>query len=104
MEIDLTKIDSTAKAVHNPSCKKKKFRKKTEELRKKRIIRKQKKKEIYKMTKKERVFFWKNKAIQPLQQQVEQKEAKYRHERRISVFYWRKWKEDKAKYLNAITG
>lgn len=47
MEIDVTKIDSTAKAVHSPSCKGKKFRKSTlEELRKKRIKKKEKERNL----------------------------------------------------------
>ena len=65
----------------------KKFRKNTlEELRKKRLRRKKKKNEVYKMTKKERVAIFKKKAIEPYLQQLNESEAKYRHERRISAY------------------
>lgn len=81
-----------------------KFRKNTvEELRKKRVRRKKKKQELYKMSKRERVTFWTKKAVEPLQRKVEETEAKYTHERRISAFYWNKWKEDKEKYMKTIT-
>ena len=52
------------------------------------------------MTKKERVAIFKKKAIEPYLQQLNESEAKYRHERRISAYFWNKWKQDNAKHVN----
>ncbi|KXJ09524.1 hypothetical protein AC249_AIPGENE11000 [Exaiptasia diaphana] len=75
-----------------------------EELKRKRLLRIKKKKEKLKgLTKKERVAFWKNKATEPLQKIACEREVNYEREKKVAAFYWKKWKEDRAKHLDDIT-